>query len=79
MAVARSGQEVLAAQVRLMRVEVLLLRQVVAAEAGRGAAEVAAAVLLQFPYQLQQLVSSSPMEQLRDAQNAVPPTPPRGI
>ena len=57
--VARSGKEVVAAQVRravcvaLMRVEVLLLRQVVtaevgcgAAEAGCGAAEVAAAVLL---------------------------------
>jgi hypothetical protein len=45
-AVERSGQEVEAEQVRravtvLLRVEVLLLRQVVAAEAGRGAAEVA--------------------------------------
>ncbi len=54
--VARSGQKVVAAQVHrvvrvaLPRVEVLLRRQVVAAEAGRGAAEVAAAVLLQFPH-----------------------------
>ena len=56
--VARSGKEVVAAQVRravrvaLLRVEVLLLRQVVAAEVGCGAevrcgsAEVVAAVLL---------------------------------
>ncbi len=43
-AVERSGEEVEAEQVRravtvLLRVKVLLLRQVVAAEAGRGAAE----------------------------------------
>ncbi len=56
-AVEKSGQEVEAEQVRravtvLLRAEVLLLRQVVAAEAGRGAAEVAvraaAAVMLQI-------------------------------
>ena len=52
MAVAgRSGKEVVTAQARravrvaLLRVAVLLPRQVVAAEAGRRAAEVAAAVL----------------------------------
>jgi|LauGreDrversion4_1035100.scaffolds.fasta_scaffold511336_1 hypothetical protein len=42
------------------RVKMLLLRQVVATEAGREAAEVAAAVLLQFPCQLQQQFNSFP-------------------
>jgi hypothetical protein len=42
------------------RVKVLLLRQVVATEAGCGAAEDAAALLLQFPYQLQQQFNAIP-------------------
>jgi hypothetical protein len=42
------------------RVKVLLLRQVVATEAGCGAAEDTAALLLQFPFQLQQQFNSIP-------------------